>query len=131
MRLGVVVLGFGLLAPLAVACRLEPDPQGYGTHQQLGLPPCSAVVLFGRPCPTCGMTTAWSAVVRGRWIDAVRANAGGTVLCWLDLVAVPWLWLSAARGRWLGWAPRVAAAVWLSVGVALITLLQWVAKLLA
>jgi hypothetical protein len=89
------------------------------------------IVLFGRPCPTCGMTTSWANVVRCRWIEALRANVGGTLLCWLDLVAVPWLWLSAARGRWLGLTPSTMASAWLSVVVALVTLIQWIWRLYA
>lgn len=128
-RLGAAALGVGLVVPLVVACLLEPDPHGRGTHQQLGLPPCSIVVLFGRPCPTCGMTTAWANVVRGRWTAAFRAHVGGTLLCLLDVVAVPWLLVSAMRGRWLGGAVPGVAGPWIAVVVALVTLVEWLWRL--
>ena len=97
--------GVGLLGLLATAAVLRPSPSGHGTHQQLGLPPCTFWVLFHRPCPTCGMTTAWAHLMRGEWIDACRANTGGVLLGVLAMVAAPWLLGSAIRGRWLAAAP--------------------------
>ena len=38
-----------LVAVLAVARRLEPDPRGFGTHEQLGLSPCAFRATTGRP----------------------------------------------------------------------------------
>jgi len=125
------VAGLALSIPLAVACLLEPSSQHRGTHQQLGLPPCTFVVLFGRPCPACGMTTAWAHLVRGEWIEAFRANVGGTLLAVLNLVAVPWLLLSAACGRWLGWAPGDSAVAWAILLIALVTLIDWGVRLAA
>ena len=129
-RLSATVIGLALLVPLAVACCLEPNPQNRGTHQQLGLPPCTFVVLFGRPCPTCGMTTAWAHLVRGHGIHALRANVGGTLLGIVDLVAAPWLLLSAACGRWLGWAPNGTAVAWAAVPIVLVTLIDWGVRLM-
>ena len=92
----------GLLGLLAIAAMLKPSPLGHGTHQQLGLPPCTFWVLFGRPCPTCGMTTAWAHLVRGQWVDACRANLGGALLGLLAMVAAPWLLGSADSRRLVG-----------------------------
>jgi hypothetical protein len=124
-------MGIGLLGLLAVAAMLEPNPSGHGTHQQLGLPPCTFWVLFGRPCPVCGMTTAWAHLMRGEWCDAVRANLGGTLLGLMAIVAVPWLLASAACGKWLGLSPNAAAAKWGSLGIVLVTLINWIFRLLA
>ncbi len=44
---------------MGVAVYLEPDPRGYGTHEQLGFPPCSLAEFFHFPCPTCGLTTSF------------------------------------------------------------------------
>src|SRR3954447_16098360 len=46
---------------LGVACWLRPDPRGMGTHQQLGLPPCTFYLYTDVPCPSCGMTTSFTA----------------------------------------------------------------------
>ncbi len=68
------------VAVLAVAAWLEPDPAGYGTHRQLGMSACGMMATTGVPCPTCGMTTAFSLAIRGRWIEAFKAQAAGTLL---------------------------------------------------
>ena len=68
-RLLLVVWSVILLAGFALAARLEPDPRGFGTHQRLGLPPCTFQSMFNIPCPSCGMTTSFANVVRGRFGD--------------------------------------------------------------
>jgi hypothetical protein len=121
----LVVVGAGLLALLATAVYLRPSQRGYGTHQQLGLPPCSFRQLFGSRCPSCGMTTAWSNTVRGRLIEAVRANSAGTALCVAALISTPWMLVSGIRGRWLVTPPserKLALAATLFV---VITLVDW------
>ncbi len=40
-------------------------------------------VLFGIPCPTCGMTTAFAHAVRGQFIPAFHAQPAGLVLALL------------------------------------------------
>ena len=129
-QVSTVILGFALAVPLAVACCLEPNPLNRGTHEQLGLPPCSMVVLFGHRCPACGMTTAWAHLVRGHWVDAFRANVGGALLGILDLIAVPWLFVSAVRGRWLGWVPDSTLLAWVIGAIMLVTLVDWGARLI-
>jgi hypothetical protein len=124
------ILGFALAVPLAVASRLEPSPLNMGTHEQLGLPPCSVVVLFGHRCPACGMTTAWAHLVRGHGMEAFRANVGGALLGILDLVAVPWLLVSSLRGRWLGWVPDMTVLAWVLGGIMVVTLVDWVVRLI-
>ena len=65
----------------------------------------------------------------GRWTAALRAHVGGTLLCLLDAAAVPWLLLSAMRGRWLGGAVPGIAGPWIAVLVALVTLVEWIWRL--
>jgi hypothetical protein len=129
--LSAAILGFALAVPLAVACFLTPDPHNRGTHQQLGLPPCTIVVLFGHRCPACGMTTAWAHLVRGHWLGALRANVGGALLAVLDLLAVPWLLASAARGRWLGWVPDANVLAWVIASIMVVTLIDWSVRMIA
>lgn len=59
---------------------LRPNPAGHGTHQQLGLPPCPAVMVFGRPCPGCGLTTSWTNVMHGNWLASWEAHPLGGFL---------------------------------------------------
>ncbi|NLE37324.1 MAG: DUF2752 domain-containing protein [Pirellulaceae bacterium] len=123
------VLGFGFLCPLAMALFLKPSDRGYGTHQQLGLPPCTFEVLFGRPCPSCGSTTAFACVVRGCWRDALRANAGGALLAVLCAATGPWLLASAATGRWLLWVPSGPRVALIMACIATIMVIGWVIRL--
>lgn len=71
-----------------VARFLTPDPRGLGTHQQLGLPPCSMRVLFDLPCPSCGMTTSWSLFSRGNFNESIQTNTGGFLLACLATVSL-------------------------------------------
>jgi hypothetical protein len=75
------------------------------------------------------MTTAWAHLVRGEWIEAFHANVGGTLLGLLNLVVVPWLLLSAAFGRWLGWAPSDTAVAWAVLVLTVVTVVDWVVRL--
>lgn len=68
---------FGILG---TALFLTPSPNGHGTHTQLGLPPCPSVLLFGRPCPGCGMTTSFTYLAHGQIREAFRVHALGPIL---------------------------------------------------
>lgn len=68
--LGITVVG---------AC-LHASRSGHGTHEQLGLPPCPSVLLFSRPCPGCGLTTSWTALIHGDIGFAFHAHPLGPFL---------------------------------------------------
>lgn len=129
MRLLLGGVTIVLISLLATAACLRPVEQGFGTHQQLGLPPCSAVQWFGRRCPSCGMTTAWAHLLAGSPLRACRANAGGALTGVCALLAAPWALFSAARGRW--WLGCPGEGVWIifSVLVASVTLIDWCCRL--
>jgi hypothetical protein len=129
-RIGVVIAIGVVLALFAIAAKLQPSPLGYGTHQQLGLPPCSSVALVGVRCPACGMTTAWSYAFRGQWVDAWHANAGGLTLVVIALVYIPTLCYYVARGHWSrhGW---LSFSLALSLSAALLVAAgQWLTRLI-
>lgn len=98
-RLAALLLAAALVGLLGVARSLRPDPRGLGTHEQLGLRPCGLHARTGRPCPTCGMTTALAWTVRGRLALAWSANPAGLAFGLECLVGVPWLLVASARGR--------------------------------
>ena len=124
------VAAMGLLALLAVAAWLEPDPAGLGTHRQLGLPPCTFRAVVGRPCPTCGMTTSWAHLIRGELLEALQVNVAGTLLGLAALVAAPWMALLAIRGRWIGRPPGSTALAYAVVALFAVMLVDWVYRLL-
>jgi hypothetical protein len=76
------------------------------------------------------MTTSWSHLVRGQLLGSFRANVGGALLGLLSLVAVPWLLVSAVRGRWLGWAPNMDVLAWVLTAIMVVTLIDWGARLM-
>ena len=49
-----------ILSVLIIAACLRPSEAGIGTHKQMGLAECSWIITMGKPCPTCGMTTAFA-----------------------------------------------------------------------
>ena len=85
----LAALVFGCAAGvLGIAMWLRPDQSGLGTHQQLGRPPCSLVVMTGYPCPTCGMTTSVSHAVRGELLSSFHAQPAGLVFAAACVLAV-------------------------------------------
>ncbi len=89
------LLATAAAAPLVVGAYLTPNPVGHGTHTQLGLPPCGWVVAFGRPCPTCGMTTAFTHAAHGRLDLSLIAQPTGAVFAVLA-AAVFWIGIHTA-----------------------------------
>lgn len=127
-RQWLALLGLGLLIPLVVALLLRPSPTGMATHRQLGLPPCTFVVLFGIRCPSCGMTTSWAYLMRGDLRSAVASNAGGTLLGLVAIAAVAWFWISAVRGKLLFKVRHEWLLAALMV-ILVVTLIDWVYRL--
>lgn len=75
---GLVALGG--LAVLSLAAWLKPASEGVGTHETLGLPPCGWIMLMDTPCPTCGMTTAFSHAADGHLLAAMATQPLGALL---------------------------------------------------
>jgi hypothetical protein len=129
-RLLLFLAAAGVATMLFIAARLTPDPHGYGTHQKLGLPPCTFLAIFRRPCPSCGMTTAWAHVVRGQLASACRANAGGAILAIVAMLAVPAMLLAAVTGRWRGPTPGGMPLLVGGIALAAVIIAQWIWRLL-
>lgn len=126
----LLAVGLVLVSLLVTAARLAPNPRGMGTHQQLGLPPCSFVMLAGIRCPACGMTTSWAHLLRGQVLQSAHANAGGMLLALAAMFGGPWMLASALVGRW--W-PGAVHPIWIAIGGGLIftlTAVQWGWRLL-
>lgn len=128
-RWSMGLAGLVLAILLVTASRLSPDPQGLGTHQQLGLPPCSSRYILGIRCPACGMTTSWAYATHGNLFSAARANTAGTLLTLLAIPASPWLMVSAVRGRVLAKAPSEMVCIWLAIAITILTLTDWGVRL--
>jgi hypothetical protein len=133
----LLTIAAGLAVVFGVAFWLNPyssdgSPRTMATHTQLGMPPCNFVVLTGRPCPACGMTTSFALLVRGDVGASLRANWVGTLLAtfWAGLLV--WAVVSGVVGRPLLIPPgRGELSVTIAVGVLLVLMLgRWVGVLL-
>lgn len=78
-RIAAGIVAAACLALLVIGSWLTPAAAGHGTHQQLGLPPCGWYLATGRPCPTCGMTTAFAHACHLQLSDAIRTQPGGAL----------------------------------------------------
>jgi len=74
---------------LAVALWLKPAACGYGTHTQLGLPPCYFLRLTNLPCPSCGLTTCFAFAVRLQFWNAFLANPFGLLAFFFTVSLIP------------------------------------------
>ena len=105
---------------------VSPDDRGHGTHEQLGMSPCSwAQGPDGFPCPTCGVTTAASHLVHLQPLQAVATQPFGAALALAGL-ALAVLALGCLVGRksfldFLAWLPYGSIVV----GFTVLLLLSW------
>lgn len=119
-----------LVALFIVANRLEPyDAQGrplkMGVHEQLGMKPCNFVRYFGRPCPTCGMTTSFALLMKADVVGSMRANPAGTGFALWLLLLIPWGAISAIRGRWLFGRAIESWLLWGVIATVVLALVRW------
>ncbi|PQO43376.1 DUF2752 domain-containing protein [Blastopirellula marina] len=122
--------GLTLAGLLVTAAMLKPNQQGLGTHQQLGLPPCSSRVWFGVRCPACGMTTSWAYLTKGNVFRSIQSNAAGFLLGLGAMASAPWLLMTALRGRpWLGYPNEIAALV-VMCGIAAVMVAEWLYRVM-
>lgn len=129
VRLAALISMLVIVGLMITARTLTPSISGEGTHQQLGLPACSAILLWGIPCPSCGMTTSWAHLARGNFVAAAWANPGGLLL---GLIALASLGPScyfiisgrSSRGSWY------SAALALSLLLAIVvSIFHWIARI--
>lgn len=76
-------------AVLITAAWLRPSPMGYGTHIQLGLPPCNFMRLTHLPCPSCGLTTCFAWAIRFHFRSAFFANPFGVLAFFCTISMIP------------------------------------------
>lgn len=128
---GMLLVFAGLLiVVITVACLINPydeegKPMRMGAHQRLGMPPCEFVVMFKKPCPSCGLTTSFSLLMHGDIWGSLKANPVGTGMALFALLLIPWSLLIAFRGRYL-WVQSIERAGLWSAGIFLVLLLiRW------
>ena len=120
--------GCTLLGLLAVARLLQPSEFGFGTHEALGLPPCSAIVWLGMPCPTCGMTTSWAYLLRGNIGMSWKCNPGGTCLALVALFTGVWALQNSIAGTYRAWLSIQASSI-AAMTITAITIIHWIGRI--
>ena len=130
VRAWLALLACGFTTILVIALWLTPytadgSPRTMETHTQMGLPKCNMVVLTGKPCPACGMTTSFSLLAHGDPVASLRANWVGTLLAAYWFALIPWAAISAFRGRLL-WVRNGELMISISIGVMCVLMLaRW------
>jgi hypothetical protein len=104
VRSALLAVAAVLAAVFVVALRINPydedgRPLSMGTHTQLGMLPCNFVVMTGKPCPACGMTTSFALLVRGDVGASLRANWVGTAIAVIWAGLLVWAVASGVRGK--------------------------------
>lgn len=131
-RLAALVIFACGATTLAVAAWLRPDPRGMGTHQQLGAGPCGMLVVTGYPCPTCGMTTAFSYLMHGAPLRSFLAQPAGFVLALLTAAATIYAAVVVIRGSFPGaWRLQRVSPFWLYFSLLMLLLAGWIYKIIA
>lgn len=124
-----IVLVLSVLAVVVLFAALlvftEPDARGHGTHEQLGLAPCSWPILYDRPCPTCGVTTSVAWLAHGRplrafWVQPFGFAIGVSLLLWAFAASRALLRRESLLARVARWPLG-----WLLVGAGLLLLAAW------
>ncbi len=122
---------FLFIIPLAVvitATQVTPAPEGMGTHQQLGLPPCGFLVVTGIPCPGCGLTTSFAHMVRGQFSGATFANPFGVMLFLVTFFTIPVAAIGLYKGSpVLDTLERLHAEKW-AILLSITSILVWVVR---
>lgn len=96
-----MLLATGIVVVFGIAVWLRPDPRGFGTHQQLGMPPCTFRTMTGFSCPHCGLTTCFSWFVRGQFSNSLKANPAGVILAIASIVVLIWSLVVSIHGKFV------------------------------
>jgi len=125
----VVALLSGVL--LSVSAWLEPAAAGHGTHEQLGLEPCTFLAVTDLPCPMCGATTTFSLMAELRWFEGVMNQPFAALLFLLTVMsfAVSVAETVIPRGRWTrmsSWLQPYELRI--IAGLACFMLFSWIYK---
>jgi hypothetical protein len=114
-------------ALIALSFVLRPDPRGFGTHQQLLMPPCFFRLVTHLPCPFCGMTTGYALMARGRAGEAAHCNLMAPAAFALTaVIGLLGLW-GLLTGR--DWVPRWARSRQFPNVLLAIILVFWIANI--
>lgn len=126
-----IVLGFAVASVavlIALGVFVRPDPRGFGTHEQLGMPACKPMTWWNIPCPGCGVTTSVALAVHGHpWVSIVNQPFGFVVALMLPTFAL-WAFFNAIRGRDLAAELGRFRLGWPGIVLVVVMVLSWAYK---
>lgn len=128
-RFHYVILTLLSLLVVGVARYLNPAGSGQGTHEQLGLPPCTFHLLTGHGCPGCGLTTSFAHLARGHLASAFHSNPVGVLLFTTIVLFVPYFVYRIIRPAPID---DLLTSRWLSralVALMIVMFLTWIVRL--
>jgi Protein of unknown function (DUF2752) len=128
-RIAAAAIAAFSLFVLTTAAWLTPNPGGHATHTQLGMPQCTWVIAFDKPCPTCGMTTAFSHAGEGSWITATLTQPMGALLAFFTTMI---FWASthqAVTASRIGSVVQTALRPKLVIAMLVLTAGAWIYKI--
>lgn len=128
-RLLALFVAAAPLTALTVASQLRPDTRGLGTHQQLGLPPCSMRMMWGMRCPGCGMTTSWAYFTQGQWQASASTNIAGFMLAWYA-IGVAAIAAKSVFSRKMPSLRTQQIATLTGFGIGIVAVINWACRLL-
>ena len=86
-RLGALGYCLAVAVVLGLAATLTPDARGLGTHEQLGLGSCQMIRLFGIPCMFCGMTTTFTLMMHGDFLEGILNQPVGALIALYSIIS--------------------------------------------
>ncbi len=116
-RVAGALMALPALGLLGVSAWLVPSGTGMETHRQLGLPACGMYQGSGRPCPTCGMTTAFAHAAHGDLLESFITQPAGCLLaiaCAMLVLIGGWSAYSGMNGAKLVGRVLARKRVWLA-----------------
>ena len=96
----------------------------------LGFRPCAFLTVTGRLCPTCGMTTSFAWLMRGRIDRSWQANPAGCLFALLTVPLMAWLVLSAVANQPVGFQVSGGPLTGLLVAAVVLSLASWLIRLI-
>jgi len=89
----VLVCGLSMM----VAVSFLVDPNDIESGKVFLSPTCPTKSLFGRECPTCGMTRGFAALSHGRFTEAMRYNRASPFAYGLTWAGIAWGMVGLAK----------------------------------
>ncbi len=126
-------LAFALcsITAITLARLLEPSPDGVGTHEQIGLPPCPFFHFTGIPCPSCGLTTSFAHAARLHFYSSFIVQPFGLIAFCLVILSTPLSIYLARKGTPWSELIHIRGIKVLIFTLAALFVISWIYKIIS